>query len=219
MPHKSRQLVQSVIVFTCFVLPLAGCSDIAKMALQEIGASAVSGTTDEGMLRLFEQADAACPRRMDAYTTLENVEMIDGTSVEFRYLVNDAGKQFMSGMDPREMRKHAVENMMGNAMAVAIADRDLSVEHIYKDAAGDRLLAFTINRAVLDGEEDAIGRKRFNPFDVEALVESALFADPKKSSIAQGEAIGQEVAMPQEFRPTSDHPAGLQTNPFFTAQP
>jgi hypothetical protein len=122
-------------------------------------------------------------------------------------------------MDPREMRKHAVENMMGNAMAVAIADRDLSVEHIYKDAAGDRLLAFTINRAVLDGEEDAIGRKRFNPFDVEALVESALFADPKKSSIAQGEAIGQEVAMPQEYQSTSDHPAGLQTNPFFTAQP
>jgi hypothetical protein len=218
MPHKSRQLVQSIIVCSCFVLPLAGCSDIAKMALEKIGESAVSGTTDEGMRRLFEQADAACPRRMDAYTTLENVEMIDDTSVEFRYLVNDAGKQFMSGMEPQKMRKNAVESMQGNAMAVAIADRDLSVEHIYEDAAGDRILAFTINRAVLDGDEDALGKKRFNPFDVEALVESALFADPKKSSIGQGE-IGPEVAMPQEFRPTSDHPAGLQSNPFFAAEP
>lgn len=219
MNRTSRRSVQSAIALACFILPHGGCGDLAKMgmkgALQKVGAKVVEGTSDEALRNMFEQANAACPTRMDAFTTLEEVEMVDDTRVEFRYLVNDAGKKLASRLDKRAMRKAAVDHMKGNPMAVAIADRDLSIEHIYEDSAGNQILSYTINRAVLDGDLDPIGTERSNPFDV-----TTVKADAESSVVLhdlEEETTEEEATLPQDLSPahSTDNPTGLRSNPFF----
>jgi hypothetical protein len=71
-------------------------------------------------------------------------------------------------------------------MAVAIAQRDLSIEHIYQDSRGNHILSYTINRAVLEGDDDPIGSERVNPFHVENVKADAaagiVQSDPASSA-------------------------------------
>ncbi len=203
--------------------------------MQKVGAKVVEGSSEEDLIQMFEQANEACPTRMDAFTTLVEVKLIDERQAEFRYIVNDQGKQLLTRINKRILKKAAVDHMKGNAMAVAVAQRDLSIEHIYEDSRGSHLLSYTINRDVLAGNLDsAVGDQHSNPFDVttvaakatdnvlEEEVESASTVE--QTPIAEQAPVAEqapivEPRLPQKFKApkrTKDNPAGVQGNPFFT---
>ncbi len=187
-----------------------------KEAMREVGAKVVEGSSDKDLMKMFETANAACPTRMDAFTTLEDIKLIDEQRAEFRYIVNDEGKQLLTRVNKRMLKKAAVEHMKGNAIAVAVAERDLSIEHIYEDSQGKHLLSYTINRAVLAGDLDPIGDEQANRFGVKTVnadaADSVLEENVKPAPIV-------EPPLPQKFqmpRRTKDNPAGVQGNPFFS---
>ena len=211
---------------------MGGCGEIAKLgvkgAMQKVGAHVVEGASDEDLMKMFKQANEACPRRMDAVTTLVEVKLIDERQAEFRYIVNDQGKQMITRINKRSLKKSAVEHMKGNAMAVAVAQRDLSIEHIYDDSRGSYLFSYTINRDVLAGNLDPVGDERSNPFKVSTVKAEATQTvseeEVKQTSTAEQTSIAEpapivEPPLPQQFKApkrTKDNPAGVQGNPFFT---
>jgi hypothetical protein len=214
---------------------MGGCGEVAKMGvtgvMHKVGAKVVEGSSDEDLIKMFEQANEACPTRMDAFTTLVEVKLIDERQAEFRYIVNDQGKQLLTRINKRTLKQAAVDHMKGNAMAVAVAQRDLSIEHIYEDSRGSHLLSYTINRDVLAGNLDPVGDERSNPFDVTTVkaeaTDSVLQEEQEEVESApiveqapiEEQAPIVEPPLPQKFespKRSKDNPAGVQGNPFFT---
>jgi hypothetical protein len=135
-----------------------------KGVFQKMGAKAMEGLSDEELRNIFEAANAACPVRMDEFTTLEGVEMVDDKRVEYRYVMNDEATKIASRLDRRAMKKSAVDHIKGNPVAIAIAQRELVAEHIYEDSAGNHVISFIINRAVLEGDLEPTGSQQSNPY-------------------------------------------------------
>lgn len=233
--HRQSAPTYLFVVLCCLI---SGCGEIVKLGvtgvMQKVGAHTVEGCSDENLIEMFEQANEACPTRMDALTTLVEVKLIDKRNAEFRYIVNDQGKQLLTRINKRTLKKSAVEHMKGNAMAVAVAQRDLSIEHIYEDSRGNHLLSYTINKQVLEGNMDPVGEERANPFNattvkakatdgvLEERVESAATVQPTPTA-EQTPSVERppivEPPLPQKFTPpkrTKNNPAGVQGNPFFT---
>ena len=153
----------------CF---LTGC-DPADMGafrgvVQKVGAKVVDKSSDEEIRQMFEQANSQCPMKMDPYTTLEEVKMLDDKNIEFYYRVNDQGRRLVKGLSKDRMRANAVEHMRGNPMAVAVAERDLSIQHIYEDKYGGHILSYTINKDVLAGRQ-TVASELQNPFVVKPV--------------------------------------------------
>ncbi len=205
----------------------AGCGDVANIALKGTLAKVVDSSSDEAIRSMFEQADAACPTRMDAYTTLESVKMIDDKRVEFRYKVSNEGKSLASRFNKQVLKKAAVAHMKGNAMAVAIAKRDLSIEHIYEDVFGGHILSYTINKQVLAGDLDAAGDKQTNSYEVRTVKAEAMQSADLASAeeAAAGDPSAAELdpdrpelpkPLPMEFKPnrTNRQPRGYPSKSF-----
>ncbi len=237
---KRNQIFAGLLVAASSCL-VAGCGEIAKLALKgtlkSTDSPAERGEPVEAIHELFEQANAMCPKRMDAYTTLESVKMIDDRRVEYKYRVNNEGKNLARQFDKDLLRKAAIKMMKGNAMAVAIAKRDLSIEHIYEDAFGGHVLSFTINRQVLQGNPYPVGSEQENPFGVQTVSAKSsddVTADPIAASSAETELAPPtndsatdkeplavepepEPALPEMFKParSKENPAGIRSNPFF----
>lgn len=210
-------MVQAVIrlVLLCAVLAVfafcsAGCSQQTVQTLIKTAAvKALKNTSDESLRKMFEQANKQCPQRMDAFTTLEEIVMIEDNRVEYRYKVNAAGKQLASRLDTNAMQQAFVDNMKGNPMAVAIAERDLAIDHIYNDESGNYVLSYTIDRAVLDGTADPSHTPRSNPYGtppVKTAVDSAFYADTSDSASDRPRKIKTAAGVP-----------GIQSNPFFSS--
>lgn len=165
--ESTKSTLQFLLVVCC--IPAIGC-DVAKIALNGsldgVAASATADSSDDAIREMFAQANAACPTRMDKYTTLESVTMIDDQRIEFHYKVNNEGKNLARRFDKQALKKAAVNHVKGNRMAVAIAQRDLSIEHIYEDAFGSHILSYTINKQSLAGNLNPLGREQENPFEV-----------------------------------------------------
>ncbi len=247
MRRRSLHRACGVLFVAAACCATTGCGKVAKMALkgtlENVGAEIVDNSSDDSIRQMFEQADALCPTRMDAYTTLESVKMIDDRRVEFRYQVNNEGKNLARRFNKDLLRKAAVDHMKGNAMAMAIAKRDLSVEHIYEDVFGGHILSYTINKQVLAGNDYPTGDRRTNPFNVQTVK-----ADPKDQVNVKNEKPADEETepaassatpdlnaplveppaeieppkpeLPQQIQPqkrTKENPAGVQSNPFFDA--
>jgi hypothetical protein len=221
-----------------------GCGDIAKVALKNTlkNAAGSSGeaTSNDDIRAMFEQANAMCPRKMDAYTTLESVKMIDDRHIEYKYRVNNEGKNLARQFDKDLLRRAAIKMMKGNAIAVAIAKRDLSIEHVYEDAFGGHVLSFTINRQVLEGNPYPLGDEQANPFGVQtagakssddvtadrpaAPANQTNRSDDDKAAAADSEPLpldpepiqSEPEPLPQPFKPerSKDNPAGVRANPF-----
>jgi hypothetical protein len=215
-------------------LALNGC-DPANLGgfrgvAEKVGAKVVSKSSDEEIREMFQKTNKQCPIKMDAFTTLERVDMIDEQTIEFHYKVNDKGRRLVKGISKERMRQNAVEHMKGNAMAVAVAERDLSIQHIYEDRFGAYVLSYTINKAVLNGEGTE-GEQQANPFTVttvnaepEAVVvsEPAQQAEPTERvepmeprEAAETSEQSSEVEM--EVVPVSDpqpEPADLLPQPY-----
>lgn len=208
MAQAVRRLVLPVIALACFVLPNTGCSKAGfKGALQNAGVRMLRNSSNESLQEMFEQANKSCPRRMDAFTTLDEIVMVDGNRVEYRYIVNAAGRQLASQLNKNAMRKAFVDNMKGNPMAVAIAERDLAIDHIYNDESGDYVLSYTINRSVLEGTAQATGSSKSNPYGdspAKSAVDSAFYADTREP-VTTPPASGSSASVP-----------GMRTNPFFS---
>jgi hypothetical protein len=126
-------------------------------------------------------------------------------------------------------------------MAVAIAERDLSIEHIYEDAFGGHVLSFTINQQVLRGNPYPVGREQENPFDVQTVSAKSsddVTVDPVVTPSEETELVepaagantetdplpvepepepAPEPELPQAFKSerSRDNPAGVRANPFF----
>lgn len=223
---KNSQRTLLVTLLLVGTVAIGGCKDIARAslrgAMEKVGARAVEGSSDQQLRSIFESANAACPVQMDAFTTLEGVEMIDDRYVEYRYLMTEEATEIASRIDKRAMKRAAVEHIKGNAVAVAMVERDLVVEHIYEDAAGNHVLSFIINRAVLEGDLEPLGTERSNPLDVTKVKASGdrEAIDPVAAEkIEQTEASeDQGPPLPKQLRQPAGNqrnPAGLQTNPFF----
>lgn len=199
MNAVATRIPRTPALLVCSCLLLSGCGELAKTglkgALRKAGAKVVENSSDETLRQMFEQANAECPVKVDIFTTLEEVEMIDDTRVEFRYLVNDAGRKLTSRFDKGAMKRSAVEHMKGNPMAVAIAERDLSIEHIYLDSSGNHLLSYTINRAVLDGDLEPVGQPMSNPFDVRTVATNDIHTatEAMKTRIDSIESAAKEA--------------------------
>lgn len=201
-----RRFVLPVIALACFVVPHAGCSKSSlKCALQKAGAQMLKNSSDQSLEEMFEQANKACPRRMDAFTTLDEIVMVDQGRVEYRYIVNAAGKQLASRLDKDVMKQAFIDNMRGNPMAVAIAERDLAIDHIYNDEAGNYVLSYTIDRAVLAGGAQPTRTPQTNPFSAKparSTIDSAFYADTSESTSTPSTSG------------SSPNTPGLRTNPF-----
>ena len=212
---------------TFVIVSLASClvcgcgQNGVRGILQQVGAKAVERSSEDELRKMIDSTNDLCPQRVDAFTTLKEVELIDDTNVEFRYVVNNAGKKFAARFDKRALREAMVEHMRGNAMAVAIAERDLSIQHIYHDELGGHVLSYTINRAVLAGDFDPLGAEKSNPFDVQTVQADAadIVADPalQEPAVEQPPAK-KKPPMPRHFKGSKrskENPAGVQSNPYF----
>lgn len=142
--------------------PIAGC-DI-KSAMQQFGANQVKSSSKDEVRKMFEQANAACPQKTDAFTTLNEGVIIDDNTIEFRYSVDKCGERMLAAVDQQTLKKNAVEVMKGNPMAVAVADRDLTIHHLYESKTGVQVLAYEINKETLAGNFNPVGKEKSNPF-------------------------------------------------------
>ena len=243
-----KQIFTSLVVAASSCLTV-GCGNIVKFALESslesVNSSSAEDAPVEDVRAMFEQVNAMCPKQMDEYSTLESVKMIDDRRVEYKYRVNNEGKSLARRFDKDLLRKAAIRMMKGNAMAVAIAERDLSVEHIYEDAFGGHVLSFTINQQVLRGNPYPVGREQENPFGVQtvsATPSDDVTVDPVVTSSEKAERVEPatdaeaeiepeieplpvepepapepEPVLPQPFKTerSEDNPAGIRANPFF----
>ena len=246
---RSRSFSQACLsLFVLGTLTLNGC-DPANMGAfrgvaEKVGAKVVSKSSDDEIREMFEKTNKQCPVKMDAFTTLERVNMIDEQNIEFHYKVNDKGRRLVKGISKERMRQNAVEHMKGNAMAVAVAERDLSIQHIYEDRFGGHILTYTINKAVLNGEGFQADQQA-NPFavnTVKAEPEAVVATEPTEATEAAEAAETSEATettetspavevevqpvsgpepepadlLPQPYQPQKlPGPAGIQGNPFF----
>ena len=170
--HTDSRPRHCVCLLATVVLTLAGC-DPASMGqfrgvAEKMGAKAVNGSSDEEIREMFRKTNDQCPVKMDQFTTLESVVMVDDKNIEFNYRVTDQGRKLVQGISKDRMRKSAVTHMKGNAMAVAVAERDLTIRHIYEDRFGGHILSYTINKTVLAGGQ-ALGEEQGNPFAVNTV--------------------------------------------------
>ena len=216
-----------VLSFSVFML-FGGCDKLAKSALKgslsKVGATIVESSSDDEIRNMFEQADAACPRTIDVHTTLEHVKMVNDQHVEFHYKVNDQGMEMVTYFDKVSMKKSAVDHLKDNPMAVAIAERDLSVEHIYEDDIGTHLFSFTINKHTLAGDLNPIGETQSNPFNVQTVsakedesvnLDRFFYQEEESDHEEQQEHVVADPipVLPRQASP--DHGGGVQVNPFF----
>lgn len=243
---RSRFTRRTILsLFVGGMLVITGC-DPANMGAfrgvaEKVGGKVVNRSSDEEVREMFRKANDQCPVKMDPYTTLARVTMVDDTNIEFYYSVNDKGRRLVKGLSKDRMRENAVQHMKGNPMAVAIAERDLTVRHIYEDQFGGHILSYTINKAVLNGQQP-LGDEQGNPFaanTVKATADEVVTEPAEEAEASEPESVDEvgvetesqlepevlpepepepEDLLPQEYRPpkrSRDNPAGVQANPFF----
>ncbi len=202
--------------FAIGLLGITGC-DPANMGAfrgvaEKFGAKVVNKSSDEDIREMFRKTNDQCPIKMDAYTTLERVTMLDDKNIEFYYKVNDKGRKLVKGLSKERMRKNAVEHMKGNAMAVAVAERDLTIVHVYEDRFGGHILTYTINKDVLNGQEP-IGKEQGNPFAVKTVKAKAEeqpseAAEPAEAAVETESSDAEPIATDQ---PLSEPEAALES--------
>ncbi|TWT92063.1 hypothetical protein [Stieleria varia] len=95
---------------------------------------------------VFLQANLTCPIRLDAFVTLEEVNMVDDNKVEFLYLVNRTGTPIFRVMDPEVMKAGILKRVQGGPMAKAVIQYDLTMIHTYFDEDGDTISEYTVDR-------------------------------------------------------------------------
>lgn len=237
----------ALFLLAAATLSVTGC-DPAHMGAfrgvaEKYGAKVVNKSSDDDIREMFSKTNDQCPIKMDAYTTLERVTMLDDKNIEFYYKVNDKGRRLVKGLSKERMRKNAVQHMKGNAMAVAVAERDLSIIHVYEDKFGGHILSYTINKSVLNGQEP-IGEQKGNPFAVTpvkakpTVKATEKVAEKVDDQSGESEPVGEETEepvkaapelesnpepepvdlLPQQYKPqkrTRENPAGVRANPFY----
>ena len=198
------------LVVTGLLALVAGCGELPQAGIDQIGARAVAAPSDDSIRQMFEAADRACPRKVDPYTTLNEVKIVDDTNIEFHYVVDGAGAEFASRIEKKTLRAAMIDQMRGKAVARAVAERDLSIRHLYDDASGRRLLAYTIDRSAFDGASNPSGGRPGH-----SLGTTNVKADASQNVVDP--AAQSEPALPQQWRPTKkskENPAGVQQNPY-----
>ncbi|NND96070.1 MAG: hypothetical protein HKN47_01935 [Pirellulaceae bacterium] len=227
MNHKTLNQLACYGLLAVSCMALTGCNRGAMAMLrktaQKVGAKAVEGSSDEDIRVMFEKANSACPTRMDEFTRLMEVKIVDDQNIEFRYEVNDRGRRLVQRIDQDQLKKNAVAVMKNNEMAVAVAERDLSIQHIYEDKHGSYLFSYTINRDVLDGNFYPSGREKSNPFaggDVEVKTVSNNVDPATLPKEIQELTERKDLAKPvktKRSRRDKTNPASVQGNPFLDA--
>lgn len=214
---------------------MVGCDRIGKTVLKSAVTGAtvrtVSHSSDDEVRGIFAAANAQCPIRMDAFTTLERIDVIDDVNVEYHYRVNQQGSKLVAKLDTQLLQQLAVEQMQGNPIAVAVAERGLSVRHVYHDESNVELLAYVINKSVIEGDTDPVVVDQSNPFaaiaeslkeqseteewstDVEPDEVDELNAD-SEAAIEENDWLSEDETSEKKDEP---QPWRVQTNPFFEA--
>ena len=199
---------------------LTGCGKGAMAMLtaarEKAGAHVVNNSSESDIRKMFQQANDQCPTRIDEYTTLVEVTIVDERNIEFHYKVNDAGKRLTAGLDPNVMRHRMVASIKNNEMAVAIAERDLAIHHIYEDRFGGHLLSYIISRDVLNGNMHPSGRQQPNPFagSSGSMATQSSPQPPLRNASTQSEAPNLPTRI-RHRKKTRSNPAGVENNPYF----
>ena len=213
------------LVAMCFTSVLCtGCSQDALMALRDVaekaGARVVDGSSDDDILEMFRKANRNCPTRMDEYTTLVEVKIVDEQTIEFHYRVTDTGKRLVSRMSPDLVKRKMVDVMKANEMVVAIVDRDLSIHHMYEDRYGGHVLSYMINREVLNGNLNPNGSEKANPFADPAPPTQSNAIAKNGSTKAKKPTVKPSIEIPKvdvsEVRNVSLQPESTPENPLPT---
>tara|TARA_R110002049_G_scaffold2750_8_gene22151 strand:- start:65308 stop:66027 length:720 start_codon:yes stop_codon:yes gene_type:complete len=162
-------------VLTTFIIGgVSGCQRVGETVLRSVvpGASIrnIEDASPDQLVEMIEQTNEQCPVAMDAFTSLEHIKVIDDLNIEYQYSVNQKGSRLVGDMDANLLRDIAVEQMKGNAMAVAVAERGLRVRHVYRDETGQPLLQYTIDQQSIAGESS-------KPDDSVQQVKSTKIAD------------------------------------------
>ena len=194
----------------------SGCDDLGIVIKDEAGAKVVDASSRENVLEMFRNMNSECPVTMDEYTKLVRVDVLDDHNIEFRYVVNQKGRNIVKQLSKDWLRDNAIREMKKNKTVVAVADKDLSIQHIYEDHFGGHVLSYTINKQALNGNPFPIGSKRGNPF-----LDGATPITPVSVDNAMPQSASKSVDLPQKVtspRPhTNDNPAGVADNPYFDA--
>ena len=213
-------------LFALGSLANTGCEPANMGALrgvvEKVGAKMVNRSSDEDIREMFRKANDQCPVKMDAYTTLERVTMIDEQNIEFHYKVNQKGRNLVKGLSKDRMRQNAVQHMRGNPMAVAVAERDLTIQHIYEDQFGGHILSYTINKGVLSGQQP-IPREQDNPFAVKTVKAEAAKGENEfvneEADVSEPDAAESTKAVAAEEEPEFEQPLDLELEPEFEPEP
>lgn len=219
--------VKSAALFGLMALSFAlnaGCGDVASMM-----ANATSSDTEvdyQKVMKMFRDADADCPTTVDQWTTLVAVNIVDERNIEFRYEVSDEGRNLVRRIPKEQMRRTAIAAMKRKRMVVAVAEKDLSIQHIYEDRYGSYVLSYTINRQVLDGNLYPTGSEKTNPFAadekvVKKSVAEQIFATEvgmTREDDVTFPKSGSDVNFPSQIktsrRGNKDNPHGVHANPY-----
>jgi hypothetical protein len=231
---RSFQLYRCVatVVLLPGLVSTTGCDQLAKDVVRSgasrFAARAVTHSTPSDVREMLAKANARCPLPVDAFTTLQRIEMVDESTVSYFYLVDDRGSQMLAEIKARTLRRNAIEQMRGDPVAVAVTTHGLKVRHVYHDDEGRMVLCYTI-------DAETLGRKRVEvateqpPPSSEPVDDSKTTADEDPSAaIGQaGESEGEvnaddESWMPQDLTPRSkkrkeDESWKIRENPFFEA--
>jgi len=240
LPTK-HTLIVAVVLLPFGVM--TGCDamlkDILETAVNDVAVRDVSLATGDQLNATLDQINQQCPIKMDAFTTLQRVEVIDDANVDYIYSVNQRGAKRIGNVKTRDLQAAVIEQIKGSVIAVAIADQGLVVRHLYRDESGGELLSYVIDRSVLEGNLDMLGQDHANPFAAPTATNVSLAGaipvtdDPprergadKVSSSSENRQRGDDAVpfepeadwAPKDLTPEKSNepqPWRIQSNPFF----
>lgn len=125
---------------------LSGCGGLKK-----------DDATDQPVQELdvrevFLKANQSCPIRMDAFVTLQEVNMTDVSNVEFLYEVNEKGTPAFKLIDEAKIKDGIVNRVKSGSMSRIVVDSDIMMRHAYFSTEGELLGEYVIDQYDLTGK-------------------------------------------------------------------
>ena len=207
----------------------SGCKRVGESILKSVvpGASlrTVADSSPDQLREMIQQTNKNCPVQMDAFTTLQRIEVLDETNIEYQYLVNQKGSAFVGELDESVLRALVIKEMNGNPMAVAVAEHGLRIHHIYRDESGRSLLQYVIDRESLNGESQVTtasvkknAAPNINDVFFESIEPTDLAGETQVSlSGAEVDPRADAERLPKDISSVKDEipkPWRVQKNPF-----
>jgi hypothetical protein len=183
------------------------------------------------MLAILKSEQAKCPRKIDEYTTLTEIEHKGINRIKYHYVVSDAGLPVLFEDTEAEVHADVAEWMKSSPLAPSITKLDMGHEHFYKTTEGKCALWLHMTKKDIqpsqgaESQPEAIAKAESTAtVERKASLESESIVKTPKKGQAEPEPSYTPVAkeepwMPEQIKQqvlrSSDNPAGVQRNPYF----